>query len=176
MDGIHQSSSPEGIEEAITPVYNIKRGRGNNFLFTARHLPHYFITQYIVEVKKDENREIPLTWHLVSKCVPFFLSQEQLFSHDHGRTKSAARYHTPEIKRKIQERSQCQEALEAAANEAFSSFLKEISESHYAVMRNAVNKLANVDCILSLAHVALRDGYVRPEFTEDSTLEIVEGM
>lgn len=91
------------------------------------------------------------------------------------RTKSVARYHTPEVKRKLQERLQCQEALGAASRQAFSLFLREISQNYYVDLRNAVNSLAKADCLLSLAHVALLDGYVRPEFTDDDTLEIVEG-
>jgi DNA mismatch repair protein MSH3 len=38
-----------------------------------------------------------------------------------------------------------------------------------------VNKLATADCLLSLAHVALQENYVRPSFTDDDTLEIVDG-
>lgn len=92
------------------------------------------------------------------------------------RTKSATRYHTPEVKKKLQERAQFKEALEAEARKAFSTFLDEIAQRHYGVLRDAVNNLAIADCLLSLARVALQEGYVRPEFTEDGTLEIVEGM
>lgn len=38
-----------------------------------------------------------------------------------------------------------------------------------------MNKLATSDCLLSLAHVALQDNYVRPEFTDDDVLEIEDG-
>lgn len=75
----------------------------------------------------------------------------------------------------MQERAQYKEALETEARKAFSSFLEEIAQGHYGVLRNAVNNLAIADCLLSLAHVALQEGYVRPEFTDDDTLEIVEG-
>jgi DNA mismatch repair protein MSH3 len=92
------------------------------------------------------------------------------------RTKSVTRYHTPEVKKKLQERAQYKEALEAEARKAFSAFLDEIAQGHYGVLRNAVNNLAIADCLLSLARVALQEGYVRPEFTEDDRLEIVEGV
>jgi DNA mismatch repair protein MSH3 len=92
------------------------------------------------------------------------------------RTKSATRYHTPEVKKKLQERAQFKEALEAEARKAFSTFLDEIAQRHYGVLRNAVNSLAIADCLLSFARVALQEGYVRPEFTDDGTLEIVEGI
>ena len=42
-------------------------------------------------------------------------------------------------------------------------------------MRDAVNKLATADCLLSLAQVALQANYVRPEFTDDNMIEIIDG-
>ncbi|KAJ2917229.1 hypothetical protein MD484_g3189, partial [Candolleomyces efflorescens] len=39
----------------------------------------------------------------------------------------------------------------------------------------AVNKLAVADCLLSLAHVAMREGYVKPEFVDEDVLEIEDG-
>lgn len=86
------------------------------------------------------------------------------------------RYHTPEVKKKIQERAQYKEALNKESCKAFALFLDEIAQNHYGIMRAAVNNLAIADCLLSLAHVALQEGYVRPEFTEDDTLEIVQGL
>lgn len=43
------------------------------------------------------------------------------------------------------------------------------------MLRDAVNKVALADCLLSLALVALQENYVRPLFTDDDTLEIVDG-
>lgn len=53
--------------------------------------------------------------------------------------------------------------------------MAEISEKYYGVLRDAVNKLATADCLLSLAQVALQENYVRPEFTDEDTLEIIDG-
>lgn len=91
------------------------------------------------------------------------------------RTKYLRRYHTPEVKKFIDELSRYKEALNAEANKAFASFLSSIALDHYSVMRDVVNKLAIADCLLSLAHVAHQQGYVRPEFIEEDTLEIMEG-
>ncbi|CCM03684.1 uncharacterized protein FIBRA_05828 [Fibroporia radiculosa] len=113
--------------------------------------------EYLVEIRKDENREIPVTWFLVSS------------------TKIMRRYHTPEVKKKLEHRARLKEALNMEANKAYLSFLQEISRKHYAVLRDAVNKLAVADCLMSLARVALQEGYVKPEITADDTLEIVEG-
>ena len=53
-----------------------------------------------------------------------------------------------------------------AAHKAFLSFLEEITEKHYALLRDAVNKLAVADCLFSLAQVASQEGYCKPEFVE----------
>lgn len=98
-------------------------------------------------------------------------------SHDNFSTKNLRRYRTPEVKRKLQERAQFQEKLAAEANKAYLSFLGEIMDEHYTVLRNAVNKLAVVDCLFSLAEVASQGDYVKPEFVNDGSdvLEITAG-
>ncbi|KAG1756484.1 muts domain V-domain-containing protein [Suillus paluster] len=113
--------------------------------------------EYLVEIKKSEDRTVPTNWVVVSA------------------TKFLRRYHTPEIKKFIDELSRYKEALNAEANKAFASFLSSIALDQYSVMRDVVNKLAMADCLLSLAHVAHQQGYVRPEFIEEDFLEIVEG-
>ena len=90
-------------------------------------------------------------------------------------TKAFRRYHTPEVKKKLQERAQYQERLEAEANKAYLAFLAEIMDNHYATLRNAVNKLATADCLFSLAELASQDSYVQPTFVKDDVLEITDG-
>jgi len=63
----------------------------------------------------------------------------------------------------------------AEANKAFRSFLKHISQNYYSILRDAVNNIAAADCLLSLAQVALQANYVRPQFTDDDRLEIIDG-
>ena len=85
------------------------------------------------------------------------------------------RVRTPEIIEKLEQRAQLKEALDREANEAFQSFLEEITDNHYAILRDAVNKLATADCLQSLALVALQEGYVRPQFSDEDVLEIEDG-
>ncbi|KAG8217898.1 muts domain V-domain-containing protein [Butyriboletus roseoflavus] len=113
--------------------------------------------EFLVEVKKSANRDHPVSWDLVSS------------------TKYCRRYHTPEVKKLIQERARYKELLAAEANKAYSAFLSEIAQSHYSLLRDAINKLAIADCLLSLAHIALQDGYVRPELTDEDVLDIIDG-
>ncbi|KAG6821075.1 hypothetical protein H0H93_007234 [Arthromyces matolae] len=81
----------------------------------------------------------------------------------------------PAVREKVDERLRYEETLQAAANQAFSSFLQDIALNHYTILRDVVNKLAVADCLFSLALVALQEHYVRPIFTDDDTLEIVDG-
>jgi DNA mismatch repair protein MSH3 len=86
------------------------------------------------------------------------------------------RYYTPVVKERLALREQFRETRDAAASKAFLSFLEDIAHNQYAVLRQAVNKLATIDCLLSLALVAMRNDYVKPHFTaEEDVLEIVDG-
>lgn len=116
-------------------------------------------------------------------------------SYVNERTKFYARYRPPSVQAKLDERAQNREILEvqylpltcfslqvltnqhmkSEANKAYLWFLAEISEKYYGIFRDAIAKLATADCLLSLAQVALQKDYTRPEFTDDDTLEIVDG-
>jgi DNA mismatch repair protein MSH3 len=86
------------------------------------------------------------------------------------------RYYTPIVREKLALREQFREMRDGAANRAFLSFLEDIAHTQYAIFRDAVNKLATIDCLLSLALVAMRNNYVKPQFTsEQDVLEIVDG-
>ncbi|KLO18801.1 hypothetical protein SCHPADRAFT_819209 [Schizopora paradoxa] len=113
--------------------------------------------EYLIEIKRDEMREIPATWHLMTT------------------TKAAKRYHTPEVKQMIQERARYQEMLVSESNKAFLSFLSEIVDKYYIPLRTAVNNIAIADCLLSLAQVASQDNYSKPQFVEEDVLDIEEG-
>ncbi|KAI0340128.1 DNA mismatch repair protein MSH3 [Trametopsis cervina] len=113
--------------------------------------------EYLIELKKSEVKEIPPRWRLISG------------------TKYVRRLRTPEIVEKLEQRAQWKEALDREANAAFRAFLAEIAGEHYAILRDAVNKLATADCLFSLAHVAMLEGYVRPQFAEGDTMEIEDG-
>lgn len=87
------------------------------------------------------------------------------------------------MRAKLQERAQYKEGLAIEARKAFLTSLAEITDKYYALLRDAVNKLAAADCLFSLAQVAAQEGYARPEFVdrkegdgaENDVLEIVDG-
>ncbi|KAG5728291.1 DNA mismatch repair protein MSH3 [Termitomyces sp. T112] len=113
--------------------------------------------EFLVEHKNSDKRPIPDHWIL------------------HSKTRVVSRHQPPTVREKMEERLRYQETLQAAANKAFSSFLEEIALNYYNILRNAINKLATADCLLSLAQVALQENYVRPTFTDNDALEIIDG-
>ncbi|CAG8607559.1 5563_t:CDS:10, partial [Paraglomus occultum] len=112
--------------------------------------------EYLIEVKKTEENIVPKTW--VKVCG----------------TKSASRFHSPTIMQKIKERDQHRERLSSACDQAYKNFLQEIS-NHYEVLRDAIQKIAVLDCLFSLAIVSRQPGYVKPEFTDEAEIEVVNG-
>jgi DNA mismatch repair protein MSH3 len=89
-------------------------------------------------------------------------------------TKATLRFHTPEVKRMLQERDQYKESLAAACDSAFKRLLDDIS-SKYQELRDCVHSLATLDALLSLATLANQPGYVKPTFVDTTELDIVGG-
>ncbi|KAG8884457.1 Mismatch repair protein msh3 [Tulasnella sp. 331] len=105
--------------------------------------------EYLIEVRHTEAKKIPIEWMRVSS------------------TKAVLRYHTPTVKKKLAEREQQRETLIQAAEAAWQNFLGECNR-HYAVFRDATNKLAMA--------VAVQPGYTKPVISDDmDTLQVVEG-
>ncbi|KAF8252779.1 hypothetical protein K440DRAFT_652656 [Wilcoxina mikolae CBS 423.85] len=114
--------------------------------------------EYLVEVPNDKAslKNVPANWAKISG------------------TKKVDRYHTPQIMAMIRERDQHKESLAAECDKAFKRFLAQISNK-YQEFRDCVQSLAVLDCILSLAAVANQPGYVKPEFTSETVIEVTEG-
>lgn len=73
----------------------------------------------------------------------------------------------------MKEREQHKETLNAAAKRAFTAFQNEISDVHSLV--TVSRQLAVIDCLISLATVALSNGYCRPEFKQEAGLKVASG-
>ncbi|CAG8641871.1 606_t:CDS:10 [Paraglomus brasilianum] len=112
--------------------------------------------EYLIEVKKAEENIVPKTW--VKVCG----------------TKAVSRFHSPTIMQKIKERDQHRERLSSACDQAYKNFLQEISD-HYELLRDAIQKIAVLDCLFSLAIVSRQPGYVKPEFIDEAEIEVVNG-
>ena len=112
--------------------------------------------EYLIEVDNTMLKNVPASWAKISG------------------TKKLSRFHTPEVIKLIRERDQHKESLAAACDKAFSRLLAQIS-SKYQAFRDCVQALATLDCLLSLATVASLPGYVKPDFTEETCIQVQQG-
>ena len=114
--------------------------------------------EYLIEVENTKTAlsKVPASWVKISN------------------TKKCSRFHTPEVIKLLRERDQNKESLAAACEEAFTAFLTEIS-GHYQALRDAIQSLALLDCLVSLADVATQPGYTKPIFASDSRVAISQG-
>ncbi|KAI9832398.1 MAG: Mismatch repair protein msh3 [Sarea resinae] len=112
--------------------------------------------EYLIEIENTQLKNVPASWLKISG------------------TKRVSRFHTPEVVRLIRERDQHKEALAAACDVAFSSLLGEIS-GDYQSFRDCVQSLATLDCLLSLATVASQPGYVKPDYSDETCINVEQG-
>ncbi|KAG9018923.1 Mismatch repair protein msh3 [Tulasnella sp. 427] len=112
--------------------------------------------EYLIEVRHSEAKALPANWIRVSS------------------TKTYLRFHTPEVKSKLEQRDQERERLVKESEAAWQTFLS-LCNQHYAVFRDITSKLAIADCLQSLAVVAIQPGYRKPDIVEEDKLSIVDG-
>ena len=112
--------------------------------------------EYLIEIENTQLKNVPASWAKISG------------------TKKVSRFHTPEVVRLLRERDQHKEALAAACDVAFSRLLAEIS-SKYQSLRDSVQALATLDCLLSLATIANQPGYIKPEYTDETCISVEQG-
>lgn len=112
--------------------------------------------EYLIEVPIVDVKHVPASWIKISG------------------TKKLARFHTPEVVNLIRERDQHKESLAAACDDAYVHLLKDIS-THYQSFRDCVASLATLDCLLSLAVVASQPGYVKPDYSTNTEIQIEDG-
>ncbi|XP_052731141.1 DNA mismatch repair protein MSH3 isoform X2 [Vigna angularis] len=81
-------------------------------------------------------------------------------------TKKTIRYHPPEVVTALDRLSLAKEELSIACRAAWNSFLRDFSK-YYAEFQAAVQALAALDCLYSLAILSRNKGYVRPVFVDN---------
>ncbi|KAF3481816.1 DNA mismatch repair protein Msh3 [Arthroderma uncinatum] len=113
---------------------------------------------YLVEVENSQGslKKVPASWRKISG------------------TKKVSRFHTPEVVKMMRERDQQKESLAAACDTAFSCLLKGIS-TKYQLFRDCIQALATIDALYSLSVIAAQPGYVKPKYTDDTTISISQG-
>jgi len=87
---------------------------------------------------------------------------------------NAERYITPELKEYETRVLNAEEEILAAERELFADICRKVA-AHQATLLKTARAIAHLDAFLSLATVAVREGYTRPQLTEDSVLEIQAG-
>ncbi|KAI9772313.1 MAG: Mismatch repair protein msh3 [Geoglossum simile] len=112
--------------------------------------------EYLIEVENSQLRNVPASWAKISG------------------TKRVSRFHAPEVLKMIRERDQHKEALAAECDKAFLQLQADIA-SKYQTLRDTVQNLGLLDCLLSLAEVANQPGYVKPEYTDETCISVKQG-
>ncbi|XVF09858.1 hypothetical protein REPUB_Repub07fG0133200 [Reevesia pubescens] len=82
-------------------------------------------------------------------------------------TKRTIRYHPPEVLTALDQLRLANEELTIICRAAWDSFLREFGE-YYVEFQAAVEALATLDCLHSLATLSRNKNYVRPIFVEDN--------
>lgn len=106
--------------------------------------------EYLVEVRNTAVKQVPRSWTVISK------------------TKAVTRFHPPEVAAQLELLNQQRELLTLEAHRAWLAFLDQCADN-YDEHRLVVQRLAELDCLLSLATVAAQEGYCAPEIDADST-------
>ncbi|KAH0558905.1 Mismatch repair protein msh3 [Trichoglossum hirsutum] len=112
--------------------------------------------EYLIEIDNSQLKNVPASWAKISG------------------TKKLSRFHAPEVSKMIRERDQHKEALAAECDKAFSQLLANIA-SKYQTLRDAVQSLAVLDCLLSLTEIASQPGYVKPVYTDETCICVKGG-
>lgn len=89
-------------------------------------------------------------------------------------TKSVYRYRSLRSQQLLNELNQSRERLAEEASGAYSQFLKQVSDE-YETFRDVIQKVGTIDCLFSLATVAMESGYVRPTLVDERILRIDKG-
>ncbi|MCE2470597.1 MAG: DNA mismatch repair protein MutS [Anaerolineae bacterium] len=87
---------------------------------------------------------------------------------------NAERYITPELKEYESRVLNAEEEILAAERQLFADLCQSVGAQSKRLLKTA-NAIAHLDGFLSLAEVAVREGYARPTLTEDNVLEIEAG-
>uniref|UniRef100_A0A8D2CSS3 DNA mismatch repair protein MSH3 n=1 Tax=Sciurus vulgaris TaxID=55149 RepID=A0A8D2CSS3_SCIVU len=112
--------------------------------------------EFMIEIKNSAISCIPTDWVKV------------------GSTKAVSRFHSPFIVENYRHLNQLREQLVLDYNTEWLDFLENFSK-HYHSLCKAVDHLATIDCIFSLAKVAKQGDYCRPTLQEEKRIIIKNG-
>ena len=111
---------------------------------------------YYIEVSKAHSDQVP----------EHYIRKQTLVN--------AERFITPELKEKEDVILNAEEKLHDLEFALFEQVRERVRE-HTAQLQQLAKRLAEIDCLFSMAEAALAGGYVRPEMNDDGRLEIADG-
>ncbi|KAH9618989.1 hypothetical protein KSS87_018300 [Heliosperma pusillum] len=114
-------------------------------------------TTHLIELPSDS--KVPSNWVKVNS------------------TKKTVRYHPPEVLSALDQLSLANEELTVGCRAAWDKFLGDFAK-HYAEFQAAVQALATLDCLRSLAILSRTKNYIRPVFVDDNEpaqIQIISG-
>lgn len=89
-------------------------------------------------------------------------------------TRAVHRFRTPEAQRLLEERNKYRDLLVQTTRGCFLGFLRAMEED-YNLFRHVINKLALMDCLMSLASTGIENNYCKPRLVEDRIIDVVGG-
>lgn len=104
--------------------------------------------EYLIEVLRTTKVQIPPTWLRINS------------------TKKVLRYRSPRVMQLTAERDRLSETLDAQCDMAFQSFVRQLCDKHYSLLRGIIISLSTLDALMSLVATALLPGYSRAEIVE----------
>eukprot|EP01062_Namystynia_karyoxenos_P026618 TRINITY_DN20623_c0_g1_i1.p1 TRINITY_DN20623_c0_g1~~TRINITY_DN20623_c0_g1_i1.p1 ORF type:complete len:1005 (+),score=278.54 TRINITY_DN20623_c0_g1_i1:109-3123(+) len=112
---------------------------------------------YLIDVPVSQLKRVPKDWTEIS------------------RTKPSVRYHSPTCAGSSRAIRAAKDKLEAASRRCWEKFQRGFAEAHYEAFRGVASRLAELDCIFSLAAVAEEGGWVRPQIVDEQVVDITNG-
>ncbi|XP_060066671.1 DNA mismatch repair protein Msh3-like [Ylistrum balloti] len=115
--------------------------------------------EFLIEVKNNSVNLVPQDWIKISS------------------TKAVSRFHSPFIEKTYRRLQQLREQLKLDCDQVWREFLSSFGEN-YQSYRKAVQHLATLDCLFSLAATAKHHDYCRPEIVDedDFCIQIENGQ
>lgn len=111
---------------------------------------------YYLEVRNTHKEKVPEDW----------IRKQTLTQ--------AERYITPELKEYETKILGAQDKISVLEHKIFTAFIEDL-QIHIEEVQRTAQALANLDCMVSFAKIAIRNGYTRPQITDGHILEIKEG-
>lgn len=92
-----------------------------------------------------------------------------------SQTKTIGRYHTPFITDRIKFKGLLSEQLEERSRTSFSLFLNAVNDAGFEEFRRAIDSIAVLDCLFSLARLSTTALYSKPVLQDTPLIEIKGG-